>query len=174
MRPIGLLMVAAAVLLTTASCSTSNVAQDRLDAVLSAFGLDAVHGKELCDRGDGGHGLDNDSPWYTVHFQVDGTDDLDTRVRAVYQAAGYRPTQLPNPPDRTDPYGYYPDDTLAPAPTTTAYRALQGGRQFDAMITRDGIDQADCLGGPSYPRPLPASHARPVVMFSLSLPGQDR
>lgn len=170
-------MVAAILLLATASCSKSNVAQDRLDAALSAFGLDAVHGTLLCDRGDAGYGIDNNQPWKTVYYGVDGTNDLDSRVLAVYKAAGYTPRRLPNPPDNADPYGEYPDHPYTgylPPPTTTAYRTLQGGRGLDAMITRDGTDPADCYDGGPYPRLLTASPARPVVMFTLSLTAMDR
>jgi hypothetical protein len=59
---------------------------------LPAFGLDAVHGTMLCDRGNDGYGIDNNQPWKKVYYAVDGTNDLDSRVRAVYQAAGYTPS----------------------------------------------------------------------------------
>ena len=64
------------------------VAQDRLGAALSAFGFDAVYGKLLCDNGDGGYGMDNDHPLYVVYYEVDGSNDLDSRVRAVHQRTG--------------------------------------------------------------------------------------
>lgn len=172
---VGLLLAGAAASCWYTGPDGPNAARDRIESVLPKLGLEQLHATKLCDYSYGGHGLLNSEPRYNIYFEVDRTDDLDDRVQAAMRAAGFDPWRLANPPQVGDPWGYFPDGIDNPSLTQTGFRALQDpGRQFDGMVTRDGMDPSPCHSGSDYTTPLTAPRGRAVVMLFLLLNGEDR
>jgi hypothetical protein len=65
-----------------------NAAYDEAQTLVA--GVRQAGGRELCDNGDAGHGIDNTQPWYRVYFKIADRPSLTDDVKAKAAQAGYR------------------------------------------------------------------------------------
>ncbi|HVX58303.1 MAG TPA: DUF4190 domain-containing protein [Candidatus Saccharimonadales bacterium] len=141
--------------------------------------IESIGGKKICSNGDGGHGIDNTTPWYDVYYTVPDNAHLTGKVKDIASSAGYnlsvdRATinQLQGIPDSngsiTEPYGgekYNPkSDYLA---------GHNGDKNLTIKINRQTEVALYCDSG-QYGRQQTAGNGVAILELSFTLPDNSR
>jgi hypothetical protein len=124
-------------------------------------------GRELCDNGDGGHGIDNTQPWYEVYFKIADRRSLTDVVKAKAAQAGYRLEQdteliaeLKDAPERLHQFN----------PRADYLVAAKRGNHLRVTIDRDAAVPLYC-DGTGYGDRKPTGADDAILTIDLQLPG---
>ena len=111
-----------------------NVARDQAQPFIAR--VQAVGGDKLCDNGDGGHGIDNDQPWYQAYYRISDHPGLklDLTSHAARLGLALRQdteliTELRNVPEPLNVFN----------PKADYLTAEKGSFRFDVRINREGV-----------------------------------
>jgi hypothetical protein len=150
------LAITATVALSVAACGSPANPAERVAATILAV-LAPVHPRVVCDNGDGGTGIDNDVPWFTVYLVVDRTPDLDRTVTDAAAKAGLRlepdltrttrAAQAAASHSAGSPRRGPDAPVLEPVPAvpSTSFLAADGsGRKLDVAVARTGQMSTRC------------------------------
>ncbi|MFC7760127.1 hypothetical protein ACFQY4_20480 [Catellatospora bangladeshensis] len=161
------------------SSPSSNIAQRRADAVVSGFG--PVSPAMICDNGDDGLGIVNQTPWYTAYFTADG-DRVDDVVVAAAAQAGWklvRDEQALAVYPHMDPDGTVRGDVpfkgvgpLAGVPFGESTTYLADRRDSDRLlvvdVVRSGPVRLFCGGTKEYGRQTSPADGRVIIVLSMT------
>lgn len=66
---------------------SANKAQKEFQPFAKTLGT--LGAKKLCDNGDNGKGIDNNTPWYQAYYSVSNPTDLQSQLTSTAAQAGY-------------------------------------------------------------------------------------
>ncbi len=141
-----------------------NGAQDEAQSLVAM--VRRTGGKELCDNGDGGHGLDNTKPWYQVYLEVDDRPRLAEEMKEAAARAGYSlsvDTQKSTTPRSLPPHLHHL------RPETDYFVARKNGNRLQVTIDRDGAVPLYC-GITGYGDFKETGTDRAIVTINMALP----
>lgn len=133
-----------------------NVARDEAQPFIAR--VEAAGGDELCDNGDGGHGIDNDQPWYQAYYRISDRPGLrrDLKSQAARLGLALRKdteliTELRNTPEPLNVFN----------PEADYLTGEKGDFRFGLRINRDGVVPLYC--GDDYGHLEPTGSGKAIV-----------
>lgn len=152
---------------------TGNDAESASKPIVSQ--IDKIGGKKICSNGDGGHGIDNTTPWYDVYYTVPDSAQLTGEVKHIASGAGYTLSvdhatinQLHGLPDSkgvvTEPYGGEKYN-----PKSDYLMGKNGNKQLSVTINRQTAVALYCGGG-QYGRKQTADNGIAIIDLSFTIP----
>lgn len=156
---------------------TGNDAENASKPIIAQ--IDNIGGKKICSNGDGGHGIDNTTPWYDAYYTVPDTPQLTVKVKDIASRAGYNLAvdqatinQLHGLPDSngviTEPYGGEKYN-----PKSDYLMGNNGDKKLSITINRQ-TDVALYCGSGQYGRKQAAGNGIAIIDLSFTLPDTNR
>lgn len=140
---------------------SSNKAQNDLKPILNT--LKELGAKKLCDNGDGGHGIDNNAPWYETYYQVNDTPMLESQISSAAKNMGYKLG-----PDSTSIKQLKGESGYT---NSTYLIGHSNGGELDVRIAHSGDSVSlYCGTGSGYGKAVSPSANEAILDINLSLP----
>lgn len=131
----------------------------------------SIGGKQICENGDNGKGIDNSSPWYTIYYYVPDGAGLTQSVKDVSAQNGYTLTNDVNQND------YQQQITQSPSSPTQGTSESQlssdylisQNQQLRVEIVRQGNVQIGCSDAKLNAENISPPSGQAILYWSLSL-----